>query len=53
MKYYIVRIYSPDQNKPSKIIKRGLTLKEAQEWCRRDDTHKAGKWFDGYNREGK
>lgn len=36
----------------NKVIARGLTLEEAQEHCRRDDTHGNG-WFDGYEREGK
>ena len=46
--YNIVRFYSKE-GKPSKIVKRGVTLKEAQEHCQRDDTRKAGVWFDGYN----
>lgn len=32
------------------VIKTGLTLEEAQEWCERDDTHGEG-WFDGYTEE--
>lgn len=36
----------------NKIIKRGLSEKEAQEHCQRKDTH--GKdWFDGYTEESK
>jgi hypothetical protein len=35
---------------PSKVIKTGLTLEEAQAHCKRDDTHGEG-WFDGYEAE--
>jgi len=50
--YFIVRMYRDDR--PSKRIKSGLTLAEAQEWCRRDDTHEKDAdgntvWFDGYD----
>lgn len=47
--YKIVRFYAdsehPDNNK---IIKRGLTLEQAQEHCSRENTHEEGVWFDGY-----
>lgn len=45
--YKIVRMYRDDRM-PSGVVKRGLTLEQAQEWCRRDDTHGEG-WFDGYD----
>ena len=47
--YKIVRFYR-DENHPDnkKVIKRGLTEEEAQEHCRREDTHEKGVWFDGY-----
>ena len=32
------------------VIKKGLTLEEAQEHCQRDDTNGDG-WFDGYTEE--
>lgn len=48
--YKIVRIYRPDLDRPSRVVKRGLSLAEAQEHCRRDDTHGDG-WFDGYEEE--
>jgi|TARA_R100000081_G_C4794907_1_gene160162 hypothetical protein len=34
----------------SRVIKKGLTLQEAQEHCSRDDTRGDG-WFDGYAEE--
>jgi len=37
-------------NGPSKTIKTGLTLEEAQEHCQRADTSGDG-WFDGYTLE--
>jgi len=50
--YYIIRFYR-DENHPDnkKIIRRGLTLAEAQAHCSRKDTQEAGVWFDGYNKE--
>lgn len=48
--YKIIRFYRED--KPSKVIKRGLTLEEAQAHCQREDTHGEG-WFDGYDVEAK
>ena len=49
-RYRIVRFFSnPDR---CAIRRRGrlarLTLAEAQAHCQREDTHKAGAWFDGY-----
>lgn len=49
-RYSIVRLYRPDLDRPARIIKRGLTLQEAQEHCRREDTRGDG-WFDGYEEE--
>ena len=53
--YRIVRMFR-DDNKDSKIIKRRLSLEEAQAHCRREDTHKKDAdglaiWFDGYEEE--
>ncbi|AEJ40915.1 hypothetical protein TPY_2755 [Sulfobacillus acidophilus TPY] len=53
--YRIVRFYR-DTVQPSRVIKRGLTLEEAQAHCRRDDTHGFDEhgnvvWFDGYEEE--
>ena len=44
-RYMIIRFH---KNKNSRIIKRNLTLEEAQAHCRRDDTH-GENWFDGYD----
>ena len=53
--YKIIRFFRDSYEK--KVIKRGLTLKEAQAHCKRPDTHgtidKTGTrpWFDGYDEE--
>ena len=43
-KYNIIRFKQDGENR---VIKRGLTLEEAREWCTRESTHGKG-WFDGY-----
>lgn len=50
--YQIVRLTtSPDYSKVTRrVIRRRVTLEEAQEHCRRDDTH-GERWFDGYEQE--
>ena len=45
--YKIVRFRFEGTNR---VIKEGLTLEEAQEHCRREDTKGDG-WFDGYTEE--
>jgi hypothetical protein len=48
--YKIVRFtFDDDHPDNHKVIKRGLTLEEAQAHCRRDDTREKGVWFDGYS----
>lgn len=61
MSYKIVRMFFRDSRK-SRVIKRGLTLKEAQAHCQDPETSSAtatsakarrytkrvGPWFDGY-----
>lgn len=60
-KFKIVRNFYEDFY-PSKVIKRGLTLEEAQAWCKDPETssstakskaahkilQKYGEWYDGY-----
>jgi len=48
--YSIVRFYR-ERGRPQRVIKKGLTLAQAQEHCKRDDTRKEGVWFDGYRSE--
>lgn len=46
--YKIIRFHQDDR--PSEVITRGLTLAQAQAHCRRPDTRGAD-WFDGYESE--
>lgn len=62
--YQIIRVYM-DESVPPKVIKTGLTLEEALEWCKdpetssrtatsdkaREHTARYGLWFDGYGQE--
>jgi hypothetical protein len=51
--FKIIRFRKDEEGFPvrNRTIKRGLTEKEAQEHCQREDTHGEG-WFDGYTKEG-
>lgn len=49
--YSIIRFYAPHLNKGNRVMKRGLTLEQAQAHCKDPDTRKAGEWFDGYDAE--
>lgn len=46
--YEVVRFSSDGTQE---VIKTGVSLKYAQEWCSRDDT-RGDDWFDGYREEG-
>ena len=50
---YLIRRFYADDSHPDhrKVIKRGLTLAEAQEHCQDEDTSEPGIWFDGYNED--
>ena len=48
--YSIIRFYYCNRHNKTKTIRRGLTLKEAQEWCSDPETQGNG-WFDGYKEE--
>ena len=50
MTYKIVRFYKKSGRR--KILRKGLTREEAQSYCSREDTERAGVWFDGFEREG-
>lgn len=64
MTYRIIRMYQ-DRTRRSRVIKRGLTLKQAQAHCRDPETSSStatsataeghtlhfGHWFDGYEEE--
>ena len=45
--YKIIRFYRVHGLR-SKVVKRNVTLDEAQAHCRNPATRKAGEWFDGY-----
>jgi len=48
-KYKIVRFYKDTKNIFNHaVIKKNLTLKQAQAHCNNPETHETGVWFDGY-----
>jgi len=53
-RYEIFRSFAPHHptrpNETESAIRTGLTLEEAQEHCRDDNTHSSD-WFDGYRKE--
>jgi hypothetical protein len=50
--YNVTRYYSPDSNKKSRIMKKGLSLEDAQKNANEHGAeHSKGKYFHGYNEE--
>ena len=49
MAYKIVRLFQA-AGKRSKVIRKGLTKKEAQAWCSKDSSRGKG-WFDSWTKE--
>ena len=61
--YKIVRMY--ESGRRSQVLARGMTLEEAQAWCRDPETSsstatsaaakrrtaRSGRWFDGFTKE--
>ena len=50
MQTYTIKRFYKNHNR-NKIIRTGLSLEQAREWCSREDTRKEGIWFDGYIKE--
>jgi hypothetical protein len=50
MTYKIMRFYATFGKRP-RVMRKGLTLEQAQAHCQDPKTAKADKWFDGYERE--
>jgi hypothetical protein len=48
--YNIIRVYRPDLNKSSRIVKRNVSLEQAQKHC--SDPKTSGEtWFDAYTKK--
>lgn len=50
MSYSIIRFYATMGKRP-RVMRKGLTLEQAQAHCQNPKTQKAGEWFDGYQSE--
>lgn len=55
-KLYKIRRFYRNDERSGEIVKRGLTLAQAQEHCQDESTHARDShgvvWFDGYEEEG-
>ena len=50
--YYIVKMYAPHVGKPIRVVKKGLTLKEARAFCAKEESglrYNNGQFFYGYD----
>ncbi len=50
-KLYVIEKLYHDINKDAEVVKRGLTLEEAQSHCNDPATHKEGEWWHSYRPE--
>lgn len=48
--YKILRYFRKEGKKP-KVIRTGLSLEQAKEWCNKKSTSKKDEWFDGFTKE--
>jgi hypothetical protein len=52
-RYNIVRFYHPHVKKPNRIVKKNVSLEDAQAHCSDPKTRNPKLYFDGYEKVGK